>query len=94
MCKTFGVTKMQQHQRKEEVCMKKNLMILCMTALVMLSIAVGGFAQSLPASCGTYVVLPTGSLTAPTATSMRIAAAANFYGPVQDYLNAYLPTVN
>ena len=76
--------------------MKKNLMIMCMALFAMLLATTGGFAQlppPLPASCGTYAVLPTGANVAPTATNMRIAVAANFYGPVQNLLNAYLPTL-
>jgi len=51
----------------------------------------------LPSSCsGDVVVLPATNPPANPATTLtdiRIAVAANFYGPVQDYLNIYLPTV-
>jgi len=61
--------------------MKKKMMILCMALFAMLLATAGGFAQY-PTTCqtNTQVVKGTG------ATPLRLAVAANFYGPMQDLI--------
>ena len=62
----------------------KNIMLLCVTALVILLTTTGGLAQSLPGYCYHYPDTTTGP------TPLRIAVAANFEGPAKEMVRDFL----